>query len=186
MTAIRLSLSAVALLAGLGLAAAQQNASDPNQQAPANPLGDGPFKSQQNAKEEPGSHSSGTPTSTAVLVDGKLAVPGAPADSQTVPAKFSTRNASLDTLPTMAQPLPLSDEQKQRIAASITKANPPVAQINAKPSDFLPADTKLYDMPADIAADIPFVRDLKYVRLPGKIALVGAANMVVVGEIAAK
>lgn len=185
MTAIRLSLSAVALLAGLGLAAAQQNASDSNQQAPANPLGDGPFKSQQNGKEEPGSHSSGAPT-TDVFVDGKLAVPGAPADSQTVPAKFSTRNASLDTLPTMGQPLPLSDEQKQRIAASIAKANVPVAQINARPSDFLPADTKLYDMPSDIAADIPWVRDLKYVRLPGKIALVGAANMVVVGEIAAK
>ena len=103
-----------------------------------------------------------------------------------MPAKFSTRNASLDTLPTMAQPLPLSDQQTQRIAASIAKANAPVVQLNAKPADFLPTDTKLYDMPADVAADIPWVRDLKYVRLPGKIALVRAPNMVVVGEIAAK
>ena len=62
----------------------------------------------------------------------------------------------------------------------------PVVQLNAKPADFLPTDTKLYDMPADVAADIPWVRDLKYVRLPGKIALVRAPNMVVVGEIAAK
>ena len=66
------------------------------------------------------------------------------------------------------------------------KANAPVVQLNAKPADFLPTDTKLYDMPADVAADIPWVRDLKYVRLPGKIALVRAPNMVVVGEIAAK
>ena len=61
----RLSLSAILLLAGLGIAAAQQQANDPNQQAPANPQGDGPFKSQQGGKEEPGSHSSGQPTNTA-------------------------------------------------------------------------------------------------------------------------
>jgi hypothetical protein len=183
MRPIRSTLSVFALLAALGAAAAQQP--PPSQQAPANPLGDGPFKSQQNAKEEPGSHSSGV-TDSAAFVDGKLNVPGAPADSQTVPAKFSTRNAALDLLPIMAQPLPLSDAQKQRIAESIAKANAPVAQINAKPSDFLPADTKLYDMPADVAADIPWVRDFKYVRLAGKIALVRAPNMVMVGEIPTK
>ena len=54
---------------------------------------------QQGGKEEPGSHSSGQPTNTAVFVDGKLAVPGAPADSQTVPSKVSERNAKLDAMP---------------------------------------------------------------------------------------
>ena len=94
-----LSLSAIALLAGLGVAAAQQA---PANQA-TNPIGDGPLKSQQGGKEEPGSHSS--TASTEVLVDGKLAVPGAPADSQTVPSKFSERNARLDKEPLVkAQP----------------------------------------------------------------------------------
>jgi hypothetical protein len=37
-----------------------------------------------------------------VLVNGALNVPGAPKDSQTVPAKFSARNAALDKLPIMA------------------------------------------------------------------------------------
>ena len=37
-----------------------------------------------------------------VLVNGALNVPGAPKDSQTVPAKYSARNAALDKLPTMA------------------------------------------------------------------------------------
>jgi len=90
-----LSLSAVALLAGVGVALAQQ--APPNQST--NPVGDGPFKSQQGGKEEPGSHTSGATTSTEVLVDGKLNVPGAPQDSQTVPAKFSERNAKLDEEP---------------------------------------------------------------------------------------
>src|SRR3954454_17533052 len=109
-----ISVAALMLLAGVSFAMAQQKASDPNQQAPANPQGDGPFKSQQGGKEEPGSHSSGQPTDTAVFVDGKLAVPGALADSQTVPSKVSERNAKLDATPIMALPLGLSDVQKRR------------------------------------------------------------------------
>src|SRR5436305_5814800 len=151
----RLSLSAIALLAGLGVAAAQQNANDPNQQAPANPQGDGPFKSQQNAKEEPGSHTSGQPTNTAVFVDGKLAVPAAPADSQTVPSKVSERNAKLDAMPIMALPLGLSDEQKRRIVASIAKSNAPASGISAKPADPLPTTTQEPQFPADVTKDAP-------------------------------
>jgi hypothetical protein len=37
-----------------------------------------------------------------VLSNGALNVPGAPSDSQTIPAKFSERNAALDKLPTLA------------------------------------------------------------------------------------
>ena len=54
-----ISISGLVLLASLGIATAQQKANDPGQQAPANPQGDGAFKSQQGGKEEPGSHSSG-------------------------------------------------------------------------------------------------------------------------------
>ena len=97
-----MSLSALALVAGMAIASAQQTA-PPNQAT--NPVGDGPFKSQQGGKEEPGSHTSGATAPTEVLVDGKLAVPGAPQDSQTVPAKFSERNAKLDQEPLVkAQP----------------------------------------------------------------------------------
>ena len=51
-----ISVSGLLLLASLGIATAQQKANDPGQQAPANPQGDGAFKSQQGGKEEPGSH----------------------------------------------------------------------------------------------------------------------------------
>jgi hypothetical protein len=95
MRANRFTLSAIALIAGIGVAAAQQQI--PANQA-TNPIGDGPFKSQQGGKEEPSSHASGT-NKDAVFVDGKLNVPGAPPDGQTVPSKFSTRNASLDQEP---------------------------------------------------------------------------------------
>lgn len=94
----RFTLSALALLASMSLAAAQQ-------QAPANQdgtLSGGPVKSQQGGKEEPGAHASGAnndANNDAVFVNGKLNVPGAPQDSQTVPAKYSKHNAEIDAQP---------------------------------------------------------------------------------------
>ena len=176
----RLSLSSVALLAGLGVAVAQQAPSNPGN----NPIGDGPFKSQQGGKEEPGSHSSGAPTNTAVFVDGKLAVPGAPADSQTAPSKVSERNAKLDAMPIMALPLGLSDEQKRRIVESVAKSNIPVEQVSAKPADMLPQTTQVSLLPDDVRAAVPMVGDISIIRTKDRILLLRAPNMVVTGEIA--
>jgi hypothetical protein len=89
---MRLSLSAVALLVGIGVAFAQSPPPTPAQQPQDH------VKSQQGGKEEPSSHIPTTAT-TEVFVNGKLAVPGAPKDSQTEPAKFSERNAKLDLEP---------------------------------------------------------------------------------------
>ncbi len=178
----RLSPSVLAMLAGLSLAAAQQQA--PVNQA-TNPIGDGPFKSQQGGKEEPSSHSSGANT-TDVFVDGKLAVPGAPADSQTVPSKVSERNAKLDEIPIMALPLGLTDEQKRRIVESVAKGNAPVSQISAKPADMLPGTTEVSEFSADVKADAPMLSDIHFIRTKDKILLVRSPNMVVTGEIAAE
>lgn len=175
MTIIRLSLSAVALLAGLGVAVAQQ-------QAPADPQGHDPNKSQQGGKEEPGSHSSGA--STAVFVDGKLAVPGAPADSQTVPSLVSERNARLDKVAIMAAPTGLTDAQMKSIADSVAKSDIPVSQLTAKPADILPATTQVSALPADVQASIPMAKDFSVIRTKDKILLVRAPNMIVTGEIA--
>jgi hypothetical protein len=176
-----IGISGLVLLATLGVAAAQQKASDPGQQAPANPQGDGAFKSQQGGKEEPGSHSSGPATNTGVFVDGKLAVPGAPADGQTVPSKVSERNARLDATPIMAMPLGLTDEQKQKILASVKSM--PVKQISAKPADLLPGTTEVSELPADVKQAVPMMDDLSVIRTSDKILLVRAPNMVVTGEI---
>ena len=173
-----IGISGLVLLASLSIAAAQQTA--PANQA-TNPIGDGPFKSQQGGKEEPGSHPAAPATNTDVFVDGKLAVPGAPADSQTVPSKVSERNAKLDKVPTMAAPVVLTDEQRQKILASVKSL--PLTQISAKPADLLPQTTVVAELPADVRQAIPVMSDITVIRTSDKILLMRAPNMVVTGEI---
>jgi hypothetical protein len=133
-------------------------------------------------KEEPTAHA---PTqSSAVFVDGKLNVPGAPTDSQTVPAKFSERNAKIDKLPIMAMPLGLSDEQRRAILDSVKQANPPVQTTAAKPAEELPLNIEVHDL--GVAASIPEVAQLKIVKTPDRILLVAPSNRIVVGEIESK
>jgi len=127
--------------------------------------------------EEPGSHA---PTSGEdVLVNGRLNVPGAPVDSQTVPAKYSERNNQIDHLPIMAMPMGLTDAQKKRIADAVRAADRPVQQTSAKPAEELPWDVEIHDIPV-AANDMP---DVKYVRTPERILLVRPSNRVVVAEI---
>ena len=82
-------------------------------------------KSGQGGKEEPSTKPAAVDQSPA-LADGKLNVPGAPADSQTVPAKFSERNDAIDKLAIMAMPLGISPEQERAITASVKQADAPV------------------------------------------------------------
>ena len=113
MRLIHIPIAAVAFYAGLSISivpaqqqpvvAPPQLGQGPNpvqqQQAPADPQGHDRAKSMQGGKEEPGSHAADVPSPEPVLVNGKLNVPDAPQDSQTVPSKFSEKNARLDTKP---------------------------------------------------------------------------------------
>src|SRR5437762_671122 len=56
-------------------------------------------------KAESGQPAAPPTQNTAALVNGALDVPGAPTDSQTVPAKFSKRNDAIDHVPIMAMPV---------------------------------------------------------------------------------
>jgi hypothetical protein len=192
--------SVLALVAGVGIASAQQPAQQPATPAQQPAVNDGkqlqdpkPEQDQKNAQETP-SGKLGTiepsalaptekPKDAAVLVDGKLTAPGSPADSQTVPAKYSPRNAELDELPTMAFPLPLTNEQKQQIYAALSKSNAPVAEVSAKPADQLSSSVALNDMPADATQQLPWMKDFKFIQLTDKVLLVSAPNMIVIGEI---
>jgi hypothetical protein len=118
-----------------------------------------------------------------VLLHGRLNVPGAPADSQTVPAKFSERNARLDKLPTMAFPLGLTDAQRQRIVAGVQSANAPIAKLDARLSDELPTGVALNDLPPQLMAEVPAVSGLMYVRTADRVLLIEPANRIVVGEV---
>src|SRR3954447_22608095 len=132
-------------------------------------------------KEEPGSHAP-TQNDTAVLVNGAWNVAGAPADSQTVPAKFSKRNDAIDHVPIMAMPvLAFSNEQKRSIIESVRGANKPAQSTSAKPAEELPIDVTVHDLPA--AASDPALAKIKYVRAQGRILLVEPTNRIVIGEI---
>jgi len=108
-------------------------------------------------------------------------VPGAPADSQTVPAKFSARNDKLDNTPIMAMRPGLTDEQKRKIVESVKSANQPVQASSAKPAEELAWTVKVHDLGA--AASDPALKNLKYVRTKDRILLVDAPNRIVIGEI---
>jgi hypothetical protein len=130
-------------------------------------------------KEEPGSHA---PTQdTAVFVNGKLNVPGAPADSQTVPAKFSERNSAIDHTPIMGMSLGLSDEQKKAVVAGVKLANKPVQSTDATVAHELAWDITVHDLGP--SANDPMLAKLKYVRTQDRVLLIDAPNRIVVGEI---
>jgi len=129
--------------------------------------------------EEPGSHAPSQ--DTAVFVNGALNVAGAPADSQTVPAKFSKRNDAIDKVAIMAMPLGLSDAQKRTIVDAVRAGKAPVVTTAAKPAQELPWDVVVQDMPAS-ANDPAFAR-LKIVRAQDRVLLIEPSNRVVVGEI---
>jgi hypothetical protein len=145
-------------------------------------------------KEEPSAHAPSQSTSqnavqstaqdTAVFVDGRLNVPGAPKDSQTVPAKFSERNDRIDKLPIMAMSLGLTDAQRRAILDSVKQAGQPVQTTSAKPSEELPANIVVHDL--GVSANIPEVARLKYVRTPQGVLLIEPSNRIVVGEIASQ
>jgi len=130
--------------------------------------------------EEPGSHAPSQ--DTAAFVNGNWNVPGAPADSQTVPAKFSKRNDAIDRVPIMAMAvLSLTDEQKQAIAASVKAANSPVQTTTAKPAEELPWTITVHDL--GISANDPALARMKIVRAQDRILLIDAPNRIVIGEI---
>jgi hypothetical protein len=68
-------------------------------------------------EEEPSSHApSAQPQQNAAFVNGALAVPGAPANTDTVPAKYSQKNAADDELITTAYTFKtLSDDERRAI-----------------------------------------------------------------------
>ena len=114
---LRTGALALAFAAGIGLAAAQQQPppADPQQKSQQEKAQQTP--SGQMGKDEPSSHApSAAPPANAVFVNGALAVPGAPANTDTVPAKFSAKNAADDALITVAYTFKtLTDDERRAI-----------------------------------------------------------------------
>jgi len=204
---------AVALLAGTSLAIAQQekpqlnsdqaktqqNSADEalTRSAPEakDPPQAPPHISASDQASQPGTQSGGQ--SAGPLKDGKLETSGAPSAAQQAqpgaqqgkqpgaqdePAKFSAKNDQIDKTPIMAYPIPLTDQQKRAIAQHFSGA--PVSNITAKPSEEVPATLALQELPQELAASMPAVRDYKFLRLSDRILVVNPRESIVVGEIA--
>jgi len=106
---------------------------------------------------------------------------------QTIPAKFSKRNDTLDHVPIMAFPLPLTDEQRKQIYDAVMADNSqPVAGVDAlKPASELSSNQALNGMrplPESVRG-IDGVTRLYYLKAKGKVLLVEPATRTVVGLI---
>ncbi len=182
---LRASALVLAVAGGVSAAVAQQPAppADPQQQQRHDDAQQS--HSGQAGKEEPGSHApSAKPQQTAVLVNGALAVPGAPANSDTVPAKFSARNAADDKLVTLAYTFKtLSDEQRRAIYEGL-KGRPPGAAFNAEVGVVLPPAVELRAIPDDIARRVPQTGDYRYAVADKRVLLVSPLSRAVVGVFA--
>src|SRR6476469_10811473 len=145
-----------------GIAAAQQSpAAEPQQQQQQEKAQQTP--SGQMGKEEPSSHApSAKPADNAVFVNGALAVPGAPENTDTVPAKFSAKNAADDKLITLAYTFKLLTDEQRRAIYDGLKGQPAGPAFNADVGVELPSSVELRPMPNDVSARVAQTKDYQY------------------------
>jgi len=105
---------------------------------------------------------------------------------QTMPAKFSQRNALLDRVPIMAWPLQLNAQQRQQIyqAVMADKTQPAAGAEALKPAASLSYAQSLdtHPLPQQLA-DIDGLRGLQYVKGNDKVLLVEPATRIMVDQI---
>ena len=174
---LRTSALALAFVVSVGLAAAQQQppAADPQQQSQQE-------KAQQTPSGKMGEPSSHAPNAgapaNAAFVNGALAVPDAPANTDTVPAKFSAKNAADDALITIAYTFKtLTDDERHAIYQALK--GQPAAAVNADVGTELPPAIELRPVPNELAARVPQTKDYRYAVANDRVLLVGTSRIVV-------
>lgn len=145
---------------------------------------------EQAGTQEPSAKIKGTSDDTAVFADGVLTVPGASAEVETAPSKFSVRNAESDKLPIAAFRLKhLTDEQRREIAQLLDRPRdvalgPAGAAGSYIVGSEVPAPVALQELAPLPDAVIAKFRELAgtgYMRAGGKLLLVDLDNSLVVG-----
>jgi hypothetical protein len=143
---------------------------------------------------EPSSKIKGLNQNTDVFVNGSLAVPGAAADTETTPSKFSARNAESDRLPIAAFRLKhLTDDQRREIAQIIGKQrDQAIAPAGAAEIYIVGAEVpaavalqELAPLPDALVAKIPELGGTGFMRAGGKLVLVDLDNSLVIGVLPA-
>ena len=176
---LRISTLALAFVAGFGLAAAQQQSPPADaqqrlqlenwQHTPSGKMG----------TEEPSAHAPDTqPQQNAAFVNGALAVPDAPANTDTVPAKFSPKNAADDALITIAYTFKTLTGDERRTIYEALKDQPAGSAFNADVGTELPPEIELRPVPDELAARVPQSRDYRYAVTHDRVLLVGTSRIV--------
>jgi hypothetical protein len=133
-------------------------------------------------KDEPSSHApSARPEDSPVLVNGALSVPGAATDTDTVPSKFSEKNAADDKLITIAYTFKTLTDEERRLIYRGLKDEAAGSAFNADVGVVLPVQVALRPVPAPVAARVPQTRDYQYAVAGDRVLLVSPANRIVVG-----
>jgi hypothetical protein len=165
---VRLPLIILALLGSVSLAHAQA-------QRPDNP---------NHSTQEPSTNSApGSPTA-GVFVDGRLAVPGAP-DGDTVPSKFSEKNAADDKLPILGYTFKyLTDEQRHAIYQGVKTTDAAAAKTEPQIGEALSITIAFAPFPTDLDGQVPGLTRYRFIKSGDRLVLVNPANRTVVGIIA--
>jgi hypothetical protein len=153
-----------------------------------------PIPTQPSTGDMPGSNAQ-PPTTTGVGGKSLAASPsGEPPPSgpigsvgQTIPAKLSERNNTLDHVPTMAWPLHLNDQQVRQIyEAVMSDSTKPTPGADALvPSSMLTIDQALdgtHPLPASVSG-IAGLNGLTYMKTERRVLLVEPSTRVVVDEV---
>ncbi len=117
-------------------------------------------------------------TSEPVFVNGRLV--GMTQETETVPAKFSEKNAADDKLIIIAYTFKaLPDDQRQAIYEGL-KGEPPVENVGAEIGTELPAAIELRALPAQIVRQVPQTQGYQFAVSDHRVLLVAPANRIVV------
>jgi len=172
----------LALLGGMSVAVAQQpppaaDAQQREQQEKAQQTPSG-----KTGTEEPSAHAPvAKPQSNAVFVNGALAVPGAPENTDTVPAKFSEKNAADDKLITVAYTFKLLTDEQRRAIFEALKDRPAGAAFNADVGAELPLSVELKAVPDEVTRRVPQTDGYRYAVADNRVLLVSPVTRIVVG-----
>ena len=122
----------------------------------------------------------------AVFVNGALAVPGASADTDTVPAKFSARNSADDQLITLAYTFKtLPNDQRQAIYQALKGMQPAAAHApnvqRAGRHGAAVRDRDTRPFPRSLPTKVPAAKGYHYIVADNRVLLIAPASRAVVG-----
>jgi len=130
------------------------------------------------AESDVGPDAAQRPSQNNVFVDGALAVPGAPANTDTVPAKFSEKNAAADQLIGVAYTFKTLTDDERRAVYQALKDQPGGSAFNADIGTKLPPGIELRPVPEEVVARVPQTRNYRYAVAKDRVLLIGTGRIV--------